>query len=279
MKTREYLSAVGYDLGDADSRGCIGECGGIEFFIRDRRMIPLHLTKMYDAGLTGYDLILHSGLILQFELVASLCFSRKTTRPTRWVLAGKTVDIDEIRRRRSSKLRIGCELTGIAPPLLHGQNIQDYELVPLEGDEEQAVDDDLCDLVLCVTETGGALRRAGLTMLPGCEELLVSKPRIFTRKDMKQYGKREALNELTLSLQSAVEAKSHVLVSCDIEEKNFPRLTLPSAVAPSSFRTTKEGWIAFQICIERQQYPRVLRLISEAGGKATILQSMEGYLP
>lgn len=275
-----YLRTVGYDLPDEpDSRGCYGVSNGIEFWERDRRMVPFHIVRMFDAGLTGKDLVVNSKMEEELRLVSTLNFSRNTDQPTCWVFATKEgVDVHSL--AKEGKLRIGCELPRFAAKLIPNRCslwVDRYQIVQLEGDEEQAIDDGLCDLILCVTETGKSLDRAGLSILDGCETLFVSTPVIAAKPHLED-GKEELLYSLSLSLQAAIGASSRVMVKFDIHEKSLDNLNLPAAVAPTVNEVRRHGWVAVEICVNRSDVPVILPLIEKVGGAAIVMQNVEAYL-
>ncbi|MFA7286825.1 MAG: hypothetical protein WC052_04175 [Patescibacteria group bacterium] len=270
---RVYLGRAGYDIGKADRRGYCGTStdGSIEFWERDRRMVPYLVAGGYDAGITGLDLTLNS-CVQGLRQIAGLCFSRATNNPTRWVLASKgTCDL-------SGSLRIGCELENLPALLLPAcpYPIRDYQVVKLEGNEEMAIEEGLCDLILVVTETGSTLQALSLTILPGCERLLVSVPQIIAKGNLCD-EKEEALQALSFALTAVIGGSAHVMLTFDIPKFALSSLQLPGEVAPTVSPLLREGWCAVQICIDRSDIGKVGRLVELAGGRAIVAQDILAY--
>lgn len=273
---RAFMTTMGYVLGEPDQRGYCGTSNHIEFYERDRRMVPLQVAGMYDAGLTGKDLIAESG-VEGLRTVGDFCFSRSTTRPTRWVLAGDFLFEEE--SVTWDVIRVGCELPRLGETLFSRSPYgnRKFRMVKLEGNEEAAISDGLCDTVLCVTETGGALNRANLRILGGCDELFVSVPQIIAKPTLS-LTQEDLLKELTLSLSAAIAAEQNVMLTFDLQAEKLRELELPSAVAPTVSPLTQDGWISVQICTERSKAPSILRTIEGAGGKGVVLQNLDAFL-
>lgn len=273
-RMRMYLAKAGFDIDKPDRRGVCGRSadGRIEFVERDRRMIPRLVALGYDAGITGLDLILNSR-VEGLRTVANLCFAKRSDRPTRWVLAGRDNALD-----RNDPLRIGTELENLpqlvipqSPPILF-----DYKVVKLEGNEEMAIDDGLCDLILVVTETGKTLQDIGLTILPSCDKLLVSMPQIIA-KPVLPPDKEEALQEVRFALEAVISAASRVMVKADLPKAALDGLQLPSEVSPTVASLAREGWIAVEVCIPRSDIGSVGLKLERAGGRAIVVQDVLAF--
>lgn len=276
----ESLALAGYSIQKPDRTGFCAVANGVGFYQFDRRMIPAFLCGMeppFDAGITGRDLWLASGYGTDLRVVTSLCFSRRSSRPTCWVLAGK-----KGRQYRAwEEIRIGCELPFLAEKLLAKAPLpfQKYEIEKIEGSEEACVRYGVTDLVLTVTETGESLAANGLEILPGCEKLLESTPVILAQKSLVP-EKEELLQALRFSLEAVCGAKEYVTVSFDIPcTVDVPALRLPSAVAPSLQRLTDAAWNACEICCKRSELGGVLLTLRASGAKAIIVRELQGYLP
>jgi ATP phosphoribosyltransferase len=211
-RLRMYLRKAGYDIGHPDRRGNCGIYNAVEFWERDRRMIPkLIRNGTFDAGITGRDLILDCDAQDDVRTVADLCFSRNTDEPARWVLAYNPVQfplLSEGSRSATNIARVGCELStfaaklGSTPAMVHSGFVY-RDFVRLEGYEEAAIMDGLCDVVIVVTETGSTLRQLGLQIVPGCECLFVSTPQIIARQQLSA-EKEVILQQFRLALEAAV---------------------------------------------------------------------------
>jgi len=272
-----YLGVAGYPVGKPDRTGFCGEANGIAFFQLDRRMVPSFVASgVFDAGITGYDLWIASGA-KGLKSVAELCFSRATNQPTRWVLArrkGKRIP-------RGSTVRVACELPVLGRALLKRTCLPwRCRFVRVDGSEEQSVSCGLADLVLVVTETGKSLEANGLTIVPGCEKLLTSTPRVLVRRDLRT-PQEDALTGLSLALQAVVGAQAYVMVAFDLPAAvDISALSLPSSVAPTVCSLLPPStWKACDICIPRTEFGPLLPRLKSAGARAIVLREVQGYLP
>jgi len=272
MSTRviDLLRKVGYPVHKPDRTGSCGTCNGIDFHVRDRRMIPHLIGSTFDAGITGKDLLWEADEEEQLRVIAELCFSRDSDAPVRWVLC--TLD----GQLPSGHIRIGCELTTLAQKILPA-SIADHTIIKIEGSEEMAIRDGLCDAVLVLTETGSSLTANGLRIVTGCEQLLVSVPQILAAQELNPQ-KEERLAELSAALRSAVGSSSYVMVTCDILLTSVQGLQLPSAVSPTIMPLSNPQWAAVQVCFDRSKLGAVLVQLEASGARSIVRQNIDGYL-
>lgn len=267
-----YLGVAGYELEKPDRRGFCGTSVDkrIEFWERDRRMVAQQVAGGFDAGITGRDLYINCD-VQGLRTVANLCFAKRSDQPTRWVLAAQSGCQFE------RKVRIGTELVNLARSVLPTCTaLGDYEIVRLEGNEEVAIADGLCDAVFVVTETGGTLQQLGLKIVEGCEQLFVSVPQIIAKPALS-IAKEEALFELSFALQAVVDAARHVMLKADLPIVALNQLSLPAEVAPTISPLSQSGWVAIEVCLPRSLVGSVGLRIQQAGGRAIVAQDVIAY--
>ncbi len=280
-RLRMYLAKAGYDIDKPNRRGiCGGSCNGKAVFIeRDRRMVARHVAGKYDAGITGLDLLINSGLQHVLRTVADLCFSRKTDQPARWVAVTSPAS------QCTGTVRIGCELPGVdeyvKPSILASlQGKQNAEVLPvhvqLEGNEEMAIEEDFCDVVLVVTETGITLRETGLFPLSGCESLLVSVTQIIAKPKLPP-EKEEALQEIRFALGAVIGAATRVMMKADLPTEKVHGLQLPAEVSPTVASLDVEGWSAVEICIPRSDIGAIGLKLERACARAIVVQDVIAF--
>lgn len=268
---RRFLSIAGYPLGEGDVTDVVSN--GVCFSEAGRRSIPALIAQgAFDAGVTGYDLYLNSGE--ELRAIAQLRFSRSSARPVCWELACK-----QGWEPREDQVKIVTELPRLAKRLLDDANVTfAYTIEEIDGTEELWVKRGLAECVFVVTETGRSMARNGLTVVPGVKSpLLVSTPRIFARAELAP-GEEEDLQNLAFALKSVVDARTRIMVTFDIHERNLQEsLQLPSAVAPTIARLDRDGWRSVSICIPRCEYGPIGRRIQQAGGLSIVMQNIDGY--
>ncbi len=273
---RKYLEPE-YVIPQPDRTGFCGTVNGIDFYQLDRRTIPRFLQMAdFDAGLTGSDLLLESG-VEGLEVICEVPFSRSSERPTRWVLAEP---MGSVPWQYGQTVQIGCELPRFGRIIMERSNPGFlFDIVTISGSEEPQVDHGLLRMVLVVTESGDSLRENGLQIIPGCQEMFISNPVIIAPPGLSDDA-REKLAALSATLRCGVGARSHVMILCDLPNRtDVERLHLPSSVAPTTGHLIKEGWYSCAVCIPLSDQGRVLVSLERAGAKGIVVQSVQGYLP
>ena len=269
-RTRFLLNQVGYDLSEPDRGGNCGTSGGVDFIQRDRRMVPLQVANNFDAGIIGKDLVLASG-VEGLRSVTDLCFSRKSNSPTRWVLVSDKEEIPS-----SGCITVGCEYPLLAARLLRDQ-VSPCRLrtIAIEGNEEQAIKDGLCDFILVVTETGDSLKRAKLNIL--LDELLVSCPQVIAKPALPE-AKEAALQQLCIALKAALDADQRVMIKANISKNVLDSIVLPASDKPTETPLGSGGLVAVEVCVPRIEIAKTLLVLRNAGATAIVVQDLRGFL-
>jgi ATP phosphoribosyltransferase len=270
-----HLNHAGYPLRDPDRTGFCGEFNGIEFHQVDRRMLPLFLRQgSFHAGLTGQDLWINSG-VGSLRSITSLCFSRTTDQPSRWVAAHRK-GFDPA---QAETVTIACELEGLASLLLQKIPLgRPHTLLRIDGSEELLVREGVADMVIVVTETGSSIKANSLEILPGCEQLLFSTPEIRAQESLST-TQEEHLQQLSLVLQAFVGSGVFVMVVFDIPTAiDLSTLALPCSVSPTVSPLADPAWKACQICVSRQQLGATLLRLKRVGAQGIVIHDVNGYI-
>lgn len=172
------------------ARGFLGNWMEVSFHLRDRRMIPRLVAEgTFDAGITGLD------------LVDENAFPRKMilgifpSPVTQWFVAGPQGWWPP-----RDGIKIGAELHRNFAKKVLFRAIRHYTLVPIEGYEECAIADGLCDAILVVVETGRTLRELGLEVPSSCPLLFESRP-VLIAKETVSLWTADALRALKGALK------------------------------------------------------------------------------
>jgi ATP phosphoribosyltransferase len=270
-RTLEILQQAGYQFAWRVGRDdFFGSANGVQFYLRDRGNIAqLVRDGIFDAGITGSDLVINSGVLAsELTVVMDLPYSRATNGATRWVLAGPA-------GLQLGKVRIGTERMKLAEYCLADFLSQGAELVQLPGKEESAVGDGLCDAVFVVTETGSSLAAHGLTILR--DNLFVSNPQLLASPRLSS-AELSLMEEIGLAMRSILDAEKMATITFDLRRDKLEGLKLPAAVSPTINNTLDPDWIAGQVLIERQQLGCVLRQLRLVGAQGVFMQDVQGYM-
>ncbi|NDE21120.1 MAG: ATP phosphoribosyltransferase [Actinobacteria bacterium] len=216
------LEAATFDLFDAadltvkrssqvDYRASIADPRIDEVRILRPQEIPTYVAEgLFDIGITGRDWIEETGSVV--ESLGKLNYSKATNDPVRIVVAVA----NDSKFQKVADLPRGVRVTSEYPRLTK-KFFQDHGIeadVRLSYGASEAKIPDIADCVVDLTETGRALRAAGLriidTIITSHTEL-IANPASFA--DPK---KRHAMQQLLTLLEGALEARGKVLVKLNV---------------------------------------------------------------
>lgn len=268
------FAVAGILIPKPDRTGFCGTVEGVDFYQFDRRMVPAFVAPVsgFDAGITGKDLLMASGY--RVREVASYCFSRATDQPTRWVLVQRS----GVQFFDGQEVSIGCELPLLAEKLLSARTFPfRYRIEKIEGSEEACVRRKIVDLALIVTETGASIAANGLSIVDGCDALLVSTPVLFAGEWMEP-AKEERLQEIACALRAVTNAGKRVLVKADLPRAALAGMDLPSEIAPTVMDLNPE-WVAVEVCVPASSIGSVSFRLEKAGARAIAVTPVMAFLP
>ena len=218
------LEAATFDLFDAadltvkrssqvDYRASIVDPRIDEVRILRPQEIPTYVAEgLFDIGITGRDWIEETGSVV--ESLGKLNYSKATNDPVRIVVAVA----NDSKFQKVADLPRGVRVTSEYPRLTK-KFFQDHGIdadVRLSYGASEAKIPDIADCVVDLTETGRALRAAGLriidTIITSHTEL-IANPASFA--DPK---KRHAMQQLLTLLEGALEARGKVLVKLNVSD-------------------------------------------------------------
>ena len=280
--TLALLRKIGYPLPTTVGRdNRLGIIHDIVFEVRDRENIAsLVCAGVFDCGITGTDLRLgENAAAANVKVLCTLQYSRQTTRPVEYVLAGRT-GITRLQWEGMEKRRVGAERVALARHILGDRLRPDDVIVQLPGCEEMAVRDGLCDAVLVMTETGSSIKANNMEII--YPELLVSTPELLYCPGITDGSSlHQQIENIGHALQAILGAEGQIMVVFNIPTPQLPELKerLPAAVSPTISQTLDPEWRAGQVLIPRQRFGEVLRLLKASGASEIYMQDVDGYLP
>ncbi|MCU4184785.1 ATP phosphoribosyltransferase [Acidiferrimicrobium sp. IK] len=210
---------------EVDYRATINDPRIADVRILRPQEIPRYVAEgMFDLGITGRDWIEETGS--DVHSLGQLRYSKATSRPIKVVLAVaadspvRTVtDLDD-------GVRVSTEYVGLATRYFERHGIKAD--VRLSYGATEAKIPEIADAVVEITETGRALRAAGLrivdTILESYTEL-VAHPLAWADDD-----KRHAMQQLHSLLEGTLVARTRVLVKLNVSE---PDLDAVIAIVPA----------------------------------------------
>jgi ATP phosphoribosyltransferase len=160
-----------------------------------------------DCGLAGWDWILENRVNGEVKLLTDLCYSKRSFRPIRWVLAvPEDSPIEEVGDLRNSEppVQISTELRRVTEDWLSERGIIADVMFSWGATEAKAPF--FADAIVECTETGSSLRANKLRII---ETVAESTTRFFANKAVyrEDEWKREKMDAISLLLASCLKAE------------------------------------------------------------------------
>lgn len=266
------LEAATFELFDAadltvkrssqvDYRASIADPRIDEVRILRPQEIPTYVAEgLFDFGITGRDWIEETASTV--ESLGKLNYSKATNDPVRIVVAVA----NDSQYKKVEDFPKGVRVTSEYPRLTK-KFFQDRGIdadVRLSYGASEAKIPDIADCVVDLTETGRALRAAGLriidTILTSHTEL-IANPAAFA--DPK---KRHAMQQLLTLLEGALEARGKVLVKLNVSDASYAAVlkVLPAAKSPTVSKLASGDW-AIESVVEKRLVNTVIPAVKDAG--------------
>ena len=244
---------------DAKDLACRDEANDVEFFYLRPRDIATYVgSGDLDLGITGRDLLVDSGV--PAAEVLDLNFGGATFR---WAAPadGTITSADAIGGRR-----IATAYPGVVERYLARRDLK-AEVVRLDGAVENAVRLGVADLIADVVETGATLRQAGLVTIG--EPLLRSSAILIARAGDEVAG----VAQLIRRLQGVLVARSYVMLAYDVPASLLDNATAltPGIESPTVSPLHREGWVAVQAMVRRNDVHQIMDELYELGARAILV--------
>jgi ATP phosphoribosyltransferase len=252
---------------DVDYRASIDDPRIDEVRILRPQEIPRYVAAgTFDLGITGRDWVEETGV--EVFTLAELRYSKMTERPIRLVLAVAADDTVE----RVTDLRPGARVHTEYPELTrrylekHGVEAE----VTLSYGATEAKVPDIADAVVEITETGRALRAAGLrivdTILESYTELIANPAAAA------DVSKRKAMEQIRTLLTGALEARGRVLMKLNIDRERLDEVlaVLPALKAPTISELSGEGGYAVEAVVAKAEINLLIPELKERGASGII---------
>ncbi len=223
--------------------------------------IPVYVAEgLFDIGITGRDWIEETSSTVQS--LGKLNYSKVSSDPVRIVVA---VAHDSA-FKKVGDLPKGVRVTSEYPRLTK-QFFADRKIdadVRLSYGASEAKVPDIADCVVDLTETGRALRAAGLRII---DTILTSHTEFIANPTA--YGdptKRHAMEQLLTLLQGALEARGKVLVKLNVSDACYAAVlqVLPAAKSPTVSKLASGDW-AVESVVEKRTVNTVIPALKDAG--------------
>ncbi|MCX4473146.1 ATP phosphoribosyltransferase [Micromonospora sp. NBC_01655] len=259
----QMLREAGYrQRRDPKDLVCRDEANDVEFFYLRPRDIATYVgSGDLDLGITGRDLLVDSGA--PAEEVVDLAFGGATFR-----FAARPDTI-------ASPKELGGHRIATAYPGVVHRYLDDHgltaDVIRLDGAVENAVRLGVADVVADVVSTGATLRQAGLEIVG--DPLLVSSAVLVRRVEAPGHA-QEA--QLLRRLHGVLVARRYVMLAYDVPAGLLDRASslTPGIESPTVSPLHREGWVAVQAMVQRDDVHRIMDELYELGARAILVTNI-----
>ena len=218
-----------------------------------------------DAGLTGLDWIIESGL--EVVTVADLIYAKRSRGKVRWVLAVPE-DSSFQRAEDLSDRIIATELVNVTRNYFLQKDIE--VRVDFSWGATEVKAPTLADAIVEVTETGSSLRANRLRIL---ETVLESNTQLIANKcAYADPDKRRKIDNLALMLQGAMQAQDRVGLMLNVRKENLLGVlsVLPALQKPTISHLSDEDWLAVNTVIDESAAWEVIPRLKAAQAEGIV---------
>ncbi|WP_117000182.1 ATP phosphoribosyltransferase [Desertimonas flava] len=223
--------------------------------------IPVYVAEgLFDIGITGRDWIEETSS--EVVSLGELKYSKATSDPIRMVVAvAGDSEVNAV-----SDFSDGVRVTSEYPELTrryftkHGIEAD----VRLSYGASEAKVPEIADCVVEITETGRALRAAGLRII---DTVLVSYTEVIANPAAyEDPAKRHAMGQLMTLLNGALNAREKVLLKLNVSAEQFQDVlaVLPSMKSPTISELAGGGY-AVETVVEKRTINVIIPALSDAG--------------
>jgi len=229
--------------------------------------IPMYVAEgMFDLGITGRDWIEETSS--DVVSLGELHYSKATSRPIRMVVAvagdSPVQQVEDL----PNGVRVSTEYPEVTRRFFESRGI-DADIRLSYGATEAKIPD-IVDCIVEITETGRALRAAGLReidMILQSYTELVAHPAAYADPD-----KQHAMHQIRTLLQGVLEARGKVLVKLNVGDGDLDAVIglLPSMKSPTVSKLHGDGGYAVETVVPKREINVLIPALKDAGASDII---------
>jgi ATP phosphoribosyltransferase len=229
--------------------------------------IPRYVAEgLFDLGICGRDWVEETAS--DVVSLGTLSYSKATSRPVRIVVAvagDSPVDkVDDL----PQGVRVSTEYPELTRRFFAERGIETD--IRLSYGATEAKIPDIVDCIVDITETGRALRAAGLKIVG---EILESHTELVANPaSCADPARRKAMDQLKVLLDGVLEARGQVMVKLNVSEADLDAVTglLPSMKAPTVSKLYGNGAYAVETVVAKSKINTLIPALKDAGASAII---------
>jgi ATP phosphoribosyltransferase len=229
--------------------------------------IPRYVAEgLFDIGITGRDWVEETASTV--VSLTELKYSKATSLPIRVVVAVPGDSGIERVEDLPQGVRVTTEYPELTRRFFAGKGIA-AEVMLSYGASEAKVPD-IADCVVDITETGRALRAAGLRII---DTILVSYTELIANPAAyDDPAKRHAMHQLRTLLLGSLDARGKVLLKLNVAESQLDAVIamLPSMKAPTVSKLWGDGGYAVETVVAKVGINTLIPALKDAGASDLI---------
>ncbi len=233
--------------------------------IRAQEMARYVEHGVLDAGLTGIDWVIESGL--NVTSITSLTYAKQSRRKVRWVLAVPEGSGFEKAEDLEGKT-IATELVGVTKKYFadKGVNVK----VEFSWGATEVKPPMLADAIVEVTETGSSLKANRLTII---DTVMESETHLIaSQAAAADPWKRQKIESLALMLRAAIDAQAQVGLMLNVQRQHLDKVieVLPALNSPTISQLNNPSWVAVNTILEETSVRDVIPRLKAAGATGIV---------
>lgn len=224
--------------------------------------IPSYVEEgLFDLGITGRDWVEETAS--DVVSLGELQYSKATSLPIQVVVAVA----GESAVQTVSDLKDGVRVSTEYPKLTR-RYFADHGIdadIRLSYGASEAKIPDIADVIVDITETGRALRAAGLRIV---DTILISYTEVVAnRAAYDDPTKRHAMNQLMTLLMGTLDARGKVLVKLNVSRDQFDSVLalVPALKAPTVSELANDGGFAIETVVAKNEINTLIPALKDAG--------------
>jgi ATP phosphoribosyltransferase len=238
--------------------------------------IPSYVAEgLFDIGITGRDWVEETAS--DVVSLGELKYSKATALPIKVVVAVAGDSPAQRVEDLPHGLRVSTEYPELTKRYFAERGIAAD--IRLSYGASEAKIPDIADCIVDITETGRALRAAGLRII---DEIMQSYTEVVAnRTAVADPAKRHAMDQLMTLLNGTLDARGKVLVKLNVADESLPAVLalLPSLKSPTVSELAGDGGFAVETVVAKNQINRLIPALKDAGATGILELPISKIIP
>ena len=261
---------------DVDYRATIKDHRISEVRVLRPQEIPRYVADgLFDIGITGRDWVEETGA--NVVSLGELAYSKATSNPIQVVLAVAAESPWSSARDMPDGVKVSTEYPLLTERFFAENGVR-ADVVLSYGATEAKVPE-IADAVVEITETGRALKAAGLRII---ETVLISYTELIANPvSARDPERHKAMEDINTLLQGALKARGRVLVKLNVEASDLDRVIklLPAMRSPTVSELFGGGSYAVETVVPKETINKLIPELKDAGATDIIELPISKIVP